>query len=351
MKNSYMSIYFCMTVLFALLIMLPFAQETQAQTDAMVRVSEGTFIYDLPASWRPMSDDETNSIKQKYEQYSRELFSNSSGDQDSNASGVSFVSGFTHSIGEAHITTMVVKSPPNSDQFLSDEFKRLKAILKQDASRGAFKRLVSHKKTNLNFIPAIKTELELNSGALQINYLFYMQEQPEKIFVISLRAGADKAAKYGSIFKKMLKYLKITHIAWRKYDQGLAEAKNNGKNIFVEFTTGWCGYCKKMHASTFMAPEVIEILNDKYVPISIDAESYDTLNIDGWITNGRAVAKEFGVKSYPTYWLLSSDQEKLAPVIGYKDKPRLMEILDYLKDDLYKTVKFDEFMKQKNPGR
>jgi thioredoxin-related protein len=138
-----------------------------------------------------------------------------------------------------------------------------------------------------------------------------------------------------------------TEIAWHKYDEGLKLAKQENKKVFVEFTAKWCGYCKKMRATTFRDQGVIDLLGKYYISVSVDGDSRDTLNIDGWITSEYAMAREFGVSAYPTFWFLSPGAEPIAPLKGYRDKETLSQILDYLKDDLYKTVTFEDFLKDK----
>jgi thioredoxin-related protein len=138
-----------------------------------------------------------------------------------------------------------------------------------------------------------------------------------------------------------------TEITWMKYDEGLALAKEKGKKVFVEFTAKWCGWCKKMHATTFKDPEIVKLMDEYFVSVSVDGDSRDTLNIDGWITSERKLARQYRVSSYPTYWFLTSEAEQIAPVKGYRDKATLSQILDYLKDDLYKTVSFQDYIDSK----
>lgn len=138
-------------------------------------------------------------------------------------------------------------------------------------------------------------------------------------------------------------------IVWYDYDDGLKLAQKTGKKIFLEFTAKWCGYCKRMHATTFKDPDIIRIFNDNYINVSVDGDSPDTLNIDGLITSEKAMAKEWRVTGYPTYWFVTPAQEKIAPITGYRPKEVLYDILDYMKDDTYKTVKFEDFMKNKQP--
>lgn len=138
-----------------------------------------------------------------------------------------------------------------------------------------------------------------------------------------------------------------TEIQWLKYDEGLQRAKKEGKKVFVEFTAQWCGFCRRMRATTFRDPEIIGMLNDNYISVSVDGDSRDTLNIEGWITSERALARQYRVSSYPTFWFLTPDADPIAPVKGYRDSQTLSSILDYLKDDLYKTVSFQDYLEKK----
>ena len=140
-------------------------------------------------------------------------------------------------------------------------------------------------------------------------------------------------------------------INWLKYDEGLKLAKKENKKLMVEFTAKWCGYCKKMRATTFKEPDVVSLIGENFITASVDGESRDTINVDGWITSGRRLSRDYQIRGYPTYWFLTPDGEKIAPVRGYRSGKDLAYILEYLKDDLYKTKKFDEFVREKQQGK
>lgn len=140
-------------------------------------------------------------------------------------------------------------------------------------------------------------------------------------------------------------------IAWRRYDKGLKLAKKEGKKLFVEFMSKSCFYCKKMRTTSFKDPDIIAMLDKYYISASINGESRDTISIDGWITSGRKLVREYRITGYPTLWFLTPEGEKLTPVLGYRNKDELYNILDYLKDDLYKTVRYKDFLKQKKKGK
>jgi len=53
------------------------------------------------------------------------------------------------------------------------------------------------------------------------------------------------------------------------YDEGMAAAAAQGKPVMVDFTGFGCVNCRKMEAAVWTDPKVAEVLNDKYVLISL----------------------------------------------------------------------------------
>jgi thioredoxin-related protein len=49
--------------------------------------------------------------------------------------------------------------------------------------------------------------------------------------------------------------------------------RKNPKPTLIFIHTSWCKYCKIMEKSTFQNPEVVQILNEKFYFILLDAES------------------------------------------------------------------------------
>lgn len=136
-------------------------------------------------------------------------------------------------------------------------------------------------------------------------------------------------------------------IKWYRYDEGLRIAKETNRPIMINFTTSWCGYCKKMNRTTFRNTDIIKALNGDFVSIKVDCESKLELDIDGYKISERNLAKsEFGVRGYPTYWFLKSDTERIAPLSGYQESNRLKDILFYIKNELYDKMKYDEYLEK-----
>ena len=110
-------------------------------------------------------------------------------------------------------------------------------------------------------------------------------------------------------------------ITWYDYDVGLAKAKAEDKHVFINFTTSWCGYCKKMNKSTFKDPEVVKYMDSNFVTVMVDGDSRHELDIDGFkITERQLSRQEYQVGSYPTYYFVKPDGEKLGALRGYQFK-------------------------------
>lgn len=62
-------------------------------------------------------------------------------------------------------------------------------------------------------------------------------------------------------------------VKWQTIEQASQiDVKSNKKLFFIDFSTSWCGWCKKMDRDTFSDPVVAAILNKYYIPVRFDAE-------------------------------------------------------------------------------
>ncbi len=133
-------------------------------------------------------------------------------------------------------------------------------------------------------------------------------------------------------------------VAWMKYDQALAKAKKENKHIIVNFTTSWCGWCKKMKASTYSNPLVVKTLSEKFVAAKVDGDSYDVLKLtEGDITE-KGLTLQYGVKGYPTTWFLEPSGAKIAPAPGFVDSTAMQMILDYVGNNYNDEMAFTDYI-------
>lgn len=86
------------------------------------------------------------------------------------------------------------------------------------------------------------------------------------------------------------------------------EAEETGLPVLVLFTgTDWCPYCVKLENEVFSKKEFKEFANKKLVLLKFDFEPGGK----GENRESSALAKEFGVSGFPTYFLVDAKGAKL----------------------------------------
>ncbi len=101
--------------------------------------------------------------------------------------------------------------------------------------------------------------------------------------------------------------------------QKLAKAQN--KTLFVDISTDWCGYCKKMKRNVYSNAEVGAFYNQNFINVSINAEKGE----------GKDIAKKYGVRGYPTFVFIHPDGSTLLQTRGYHNPEEFLEIAIDLK--------------------
>jgi thiol:disulfide interchange protein len=97
-----------------------------------------------------------------------------------------------------------------------------------------------------------------------------------------------------------------TEIKWlTSYDAALAAAKEDNLPVMVDFYTGWCGWCKKLDAETYVDAQVISA-SAGFVSLKIDADVE------------RAIATRYGITGFPTILFLDPAGNEIHRVIGYR---------------------------------
>ena len=142
-------------------------------------------------------------------------------------------------------------------------------------------------------------------------------------------------------------------IKWMTWDEVQQAQKKEPRKVFVDTYTGWCGWCKRMDATTFTNPVIIKYLNDHFYAIKFDAESRQTIHFKGkdynYVSQGNRgyneLAQEIlnGQFSYPTSVYFDEDLNQLFPVPGYQDPKMLETVLNFVASNSYKTGTWDDF--------
>jgi len=131
--------------------------------------------------------------------------------------------------------------------------------------------------------------------------------------------------------------------AWKKYDEGLVLAAKSDKPLMVDFYTDWCGYCKKLDKNTYADPQVAEYIKTHFIPVKVNAESKEPMNIPSGQITGSSLAKSFGVTGYPAIWFLKPNGERINYYPGYAPPEKFIIVLKYIGDGNYKTQSWQDY--------
>ena len=146
-------------------------------------------------------------------------------------------------------------------------------------------------------------------------------------------------------------------IHWYTFQQAYDLCKTKPKKVFVDVFTEWCGWCKKMDATTFKDPKIIKLMNKYFYAVKLDAEMKDTITMDSTkfvnpnpnasrSPHQLAVALLNSQMSYPTTVYLSEKFALLSqPVPGYQTTESLEPILVFLGEELYNKQTWADFSK------
>ncbi len=70
-------------------------------------------------------------------------------------------------------------------------------------------------------------------------------------------------------------------VRWFKYSDALKIAKIQKKLIFVDLYADWCVPCRVMDVNVYRDPRVVKLLNERFLPVKLDADSQEKILCDG----------------------------------------------------------------------
>jgi thioredoxin-related protein len=142
-------------------------------------------------------------------------------------------------------------------------------------------------------------------------------------------------------------------IKWYTIDEAVKLASQEPRIMVIDVYTDWCGWCKRMEATTFSNPDVIEMMNTYFYPVKLDAEGKEDITIGDhtykFVDNGGRGYHEIaaivtrGRLSYPTISYLDAQGRVLEAAPGYKTPDQFQVYLAYYSNGAYKTQSFDDF--------
>lgn len=106
------------------------------------------------------------------------------------------------------------------------------------------------------------------------------------------------------------------------FEEAKAAAKAEGKKIFIDFYTDWCGPCRRLAANVFPTKQVGDYLNTNYICLKIDAEKGE----------GPKLAKAYKVAAYPTLAVVDSEGNLIGSFAGLKEGDEFIAAVEMCND-------------------
>jgi tetratricopeptide (TPR) repeat protein len=126
-----------------------------------------------------------------------------------------------------------------------------------------------------------------------------------------------------------------------QFAEAVKKADTEKKPVMIDFITDWCRWCDTLDARTYSDAKVAGFVNEHVVPIKIDAEKGEGIDI----------AKKYGVSAYPTIVFIHSNGEEIDRILGYvQAEPFLETVTDYVNGvNTISTMLADVKIKPDNP--
>jgi len=154
---------------------------------------------------------------------------------------------------------------------------------------------------------------------------------------------------------------------YHDWDTGMAAAKKERKPVLVHFTADWCKFCVKMKKETYASDMIQKRFTDGWIGIMIDTEEdaktgtvYINESEKSTLTylqeedpsfttremGHQELLRFFGGMGLPTLLFIDKDGTPVQKISSFIPKEEFAVILDFFREEAYKSGTFDDFKKK-----
>jgi thioredoxin-related protein len=142
-------------------------------------------------------------------------------------------------------------------------------------------------------------------------------------------------------------------VHWMNFKQAFEANKKQPKPFLIDVYTDWCGWCKKMMATTYSNQFLAEYINQNFYPVKFNAETKDSIyfkdtlyvnkNVGSRPIHQLAYKLMGNQQSYPTTIFLFKELKSQANIPGYLDEKTTEPILIFFVENVYLNCGFQDF--------
>ncbi len=159
-------------------------------------------------------------------------------------------------------------------------------------------------------------------------------------------------------------------VKWVGFEEAIELSKKNPKPILVDMYTDWCGWCKRMDATTYKNKTIVKYINENYYAVKMDGEGKEDITYQGKTFKYVEITKPNGRKgkyhefaqaifntgkkpgerkggSYPSTVIFNKKGQFTQVVPGYKKTEEFEKLLAFFGENVYKEkpLPWAEFQK------
>ena len=163
----------------------------------------------------------------------------------------------------------------------------------------------------INAIRGNATKEDLNKIIALEGKFLSIADENGKSFITNYFESLKIAAHVGVYFQDL------------SYEEALKKSKQQGRKLFIDCYTTWCGPCKYMSETVFKQEKIGDFLNQNFICLKYDMEKGE----------GPELAKRFGVRAYPTFIIVNPDGTIRHKLVGGGEEEQFIERVKESFDD------------------
>ncbi|MEI6816296.1 MAG: DUF255 domain-containing protein [Bacteroidota bacterium] len=140
-------------------------------------------------------------------------------------------------------------------------------------------------------------------------------------------------------------------IKWMSIQEALKLQKAAPKKIFIDVYTDWCGWCKRMDATTYKDQEVVNFMNKYFYAVRFNAEKKDSIEYKGKYYTSKPDSKVNDLAiyflnekmSYPTSVFLTEVGDLIQPIPGFHEANDMLMFLTFIGGDMPRFTTWENY--------